>query len=89
MTTKEWRKNKDRVKEMRELLENPLLIEALALLNEEGPQYATTQETVTPTFGLVKLGRIEGYSDYSSRLKTLGTYLETDRLPTNYAREEE
>lgn len=89
MTTKEWRTNKDRVKEMRELLGNPILSEALALLDEEGPQSVPATETMTPTFGLVKLGRIEGFSDYQRRLKALGTYLETmDKLPSNYAREE-
>lgn len=76
MTLKEYRQDSERVAKLRAILAMPEMIEALAVVEENGPlTLPVDANALSPTGASVMLGHAKGYSDYPKRLRFLATHL--------------
>lgn len=92
MTFLEFRSDSDRVKALREALEQPIMFEAMRCLEDNAPVNIGVMSDVSPTHASVRLGDILGYARYARTLKVLAMHTQppsVDHLPSTYEPAEE
>ncbi len=92
MTINEFKSSPDRVKALREALEQPILIEAMMCLNVNAPVNISVMPNISDTFANIRLGDALGYARYPRILKFLATHAtatSTENLDNTYEPAEE
>lgn len=90
LTTKEFRDDPERVAALRVALEQPIIVEAMAILNARGPIPSAVAPDISPTYAAVRLGAVEGFAEYATSLAQLATHPpDNEPLTSEYKREEE
>lgn len=91
MTFQEFRSNPEKVRELRQALEMPIVQEALQTLNSpDAPRFNEVLGDISPTFACIRLGSILGYQDTLKDFLLLGTQPKSNEpIENDYAGETE
>lgn len=88
MTDAEFRNDPERVKALRGALAQPIIQEAMSILDKAGPATRTIKADITPTMASIRLGAVAGWSEYATSLAQLATHPEDrDPVQSEYLRE--
>lgn len=74
MTIKQWREDADKVSALRKLLERPIMTEALSVLEADGPMSSMAPHDISPTYGLIRAGRLEQHLATVRLLRVMATH---------------
>ena len=90
LSIEEFRQKSEKVAALTRALADPIMVEALEILEKSGPHHSDVKPDISPTYAETRLGHILGYNQYPTTLKLMTEpLLVPEQIREDYAHRDE